>query len=56
MIFDASIIIDEESDITLEYPLYDASNMQIGDIHYVFIEESGKEKFVLYDLDGNLIE
>jgi hypothetical protein len=46
----------EKSEIVLEYPLYNSKNIQIGIIKYVQNYETEVEKFILYDLDGNLVE
>jgi len=60
MIVDGEYLIDlitsDASEIVLEYSLYDASNTKIGIVTYVQDFETELEKFILFDLDGNLIE
>lgn len=46
----------EASELTMDYPLFNATNTQIGMITYVADLETDKEYFRLYDLEGNLVE
>lgn len=49
-------ILSEDSEFSLDYPLYNASNEQIGIIKYILDIKKDKEYFELYDLNGNLVE
>ena len=48
--------LSEDLELTMEYPFYNSRNTQIGIIKYVQNLKTQKESFILYDLNGNLVE
>jgi hypothetical protein len=47
---------EDEKDFAIEQDLLNSNNEKIGIIKYLLEHDTGNEKFLLYDLDGNLIE
>jgi hypothetical protein len=47
---------DDEKDFSIEQDLLNSNNEKIGTIRYVLNSSEGIEKFILYDLEGNLVE
>lgn len=46
---------ENENDFVKEYDLFNSNNEKIGTIRYVLDSSEGTEKFILYDLEGNLV-
>jgi hypothetical protein len=47
---------ENENDFVKEYDLFNSEDEKIGTIRYVLDYREGTEKFILYDLEGNLVE
>lgn len=47
---------ENEKDFAIEQDLFNSNNEKIGIIRYVLDYSEGTEKFLLYDLEGNLVE
>lgn len=47
---------ENEKDFAIEQDLFNSNNEKIGTIRYVLDYSEGTEKFLLYDLEGNLVE
>jgi hypothetical protein len=46
---------ENENDFVEEYDLFNSKDEKIGTIRYVLDSSEGTEKFILYDLEGNLV-
>lgn len=47
---------EDEKVFSIEQDLFNSNNEKIGTIRYVLDSSEGTEKFILYDLEGNLVE